>query len=90
MFYSKITLTINHDISQSGLNTKIDFPIHCSLYNQRYLLQVTKNNLLVNSRPETILFLVKHVINEQGASKLRIEMLLCHIALCDLTLTLNI
>ena len=58
-------------ISQSSLNTKIDFPIHnhCSLYNQRYLLQVTKNNPLVNSWPETFLFLVKHAINEQGASK---------------------
>ena len=56
-------------ISQSGLNTKIEFPIHCSLYYQRYLLQVTKNHPLVNSRPETFLFLVKHAINEQGASK---------------------
>ena len=29
-FYSKITLTNDHDIP-SGLNTILDFPIYCSL-----------------------------------------------------------
>ena len=71
MFYSKITLTNDHDIPKRSQYNNLIF-LYIALYRIEDIYYESRNNPLVNSRPEIHLILVntrKHAINEQGKSK---------------------
>ena len=68
IFFSKVTLAINHDIPK-WCQYKNWFSDTLLFIEPEISITSHENNPLVNSRPETFVILVKHTINEQGASK---------------------
>ena len=82
--YSKITLSFNHDIPKWS-QYKSWFSDTSLFIEAKISISSHESNYLVNSRPETLLILVKHAINEQSISKLPY-----HVALRHATLTLKI
>ena len=91
IFYSKITLTNDHDISKRSQYNNLIFR-YIALYRIKDIYYKSRNNPLVNSQPEIHLILVnmRNTRSTTGEIKRAIEMLLCHIVLRDLTLTLKI
>ena len=91
MFYSKITLTNDHDIPKRSQYNNLIFR-YIALYRIKDIYYKSRNNPLVNSQPEIHLILVnmRNTRSTTREIKRAIEMLLCHIVLRDLTLTLKI
>ena len=91
MFYSKITLTNDHDIPKRSQYNNLIFR-YIALYRIEDIYYKSRNNPLVNSQPEIHLILVnmRNTRSTNKGNQRAIEMLLCHIVLRDLTLTLEI
>ena len=66
--YSKITLAFNDDIPKRP-QYKSWFSDTSLFIEPKISISSHESNYLVNSRPETLLILVKHAINEQRISK---------------------